>query len=74
MNKILYIGDNPQYMRIVRKILGHAGYAVVEAETGLDGLAVAGAEHPDLIIVDVNLPDIDGLEVTARLKAKPESG
>lgn len=71
MSKILYIEDNPQNMRLVRKILNHAGYNVVEAETGLDGVRVADTERPDLIFVDVNLPDIDGLEVTARLKSDP---
>ena len=72
VSKILYIEDNPQNMRLVRKILKHAGHEVVEAETGLGGLTVANAERPDLIFVDVNLPDIDGLEVTARLKAEPD--
>ena len=72
VSKILYIEDNPQNMRLVRKILKHAGYDVVEAETGLEGLDVAEAERPDLIFVDVNLPDIDGLGATARLKAVPE--
>lgn len=69
MSKILYIEDNPQNMRLVRKILKHAGYSVLEAENGLDGLDVAEKQRPDLILMDVNLPDIDGLEVTARLKA-----
>ncbi len=69
MSKILYIEDNPQNMRLVRKILKHAGYSVLEAENGLDGLDAAENQRPDLILMDVNLPDIDGLEVTARLKA-----
>ena len=71
MKKILYIEDNPENMRLVRKILNHAGYDVIEAGTGLGGLHVADAERPDLIFIDINLPDIDGLEVTARLKAQP---
>lgn len=68
MPKILYIEDNPQNMRLVRKILKHAGYDVIEAEDGASGLKVAKDEMPDLILMDVNLPDIDGLEVTAELK------
>jgi two-component system cell cycle response regulator DivK len=68
MAKILYIEDNPQNMRLVRKILKHAGYDVIEAEDGTSGLKVAKDEMPDLILMDVNLPDIDGLEVTAELK------
>lgn len=71
MPKILYIEDNPQNMRLVRKILKHAGYDVIEAEDGSSGLKVALEEMPNLILMDVNLPDIDGLEVTARLKKNP---
>lgn len=68
MSTILYVEDNPQNMRLVRKILKHAGYEMLEAEDGLSGLRTAHEARPDLILMDVNLPDIDGLEVTARLK------
>jgi two-component system, cell cycle response regulator DivK len=68
--RILCVEDNPQNMRLVRKILKHEGYVVLEAEDGASGLAVAEAEIPDLILMDVNLPDIDGLEVTRRIKAQ----
>jgi two-component system, cell cycle response regulator DivK len=68
MTRVLYVEDNPQNMRLVRKILKHAGYEVLEAEDGNSGLETAINEHPDLILMDINLPDIDGLEVTARLK------
>ncbi|MBC7870144.1 MAG: response regulator [Chitinophagaceae bacterium] len=71
MGKILYVEDNEQNMRLVRKILVHAGYDVIEAEDGLTGLDAAAREVPDLILMDVNLPDIDGLEATARLKRTP---
>ncbi|MDX1992687.1 MAG: response regulator [bacterium] len=71
MGKILYVEDNEQNMRLVRKILKHAGYEVVEAIDGMSGLDVAARELPDLILMDVNLPDIDGLEATARLKSTP---
>lgn len=67
--RILYIEDNPQNMRLVRKILVHAGYEMLEAEDGLSGLALAEAEQPDLILLDINLPDIDGFEVAYRLKS-----
>ncbi len=70
--KILYIEDNPQNMRLVRKILRSAGYDVLEATEGLSGVALAAREVPDLILMDVNLPDINGLEATARLKASPQ--
>lgn len=71
--RILYIEDNPQNMRLVRKILNHAGYQMLEAETGLAGLEIAERECPDLILLDINLPDIDGLEVSNRLKASPQA-
>ncbi len=67
--KILYIEDNPLNLRLVRKILVHAGYKVVEAVDGLSGLDKAAEEHPDLILMDINLPDIDGLEAMKRLRA-----
>ena len=68
--RILCVEDNPQNMRLVRKILKHEGYDVLEAEDGASGLAVAEAEEPDLILMDINLPDIDGLEVTKLIKAQ----
>ncbi|MCU0500033.1 MAG: response regulator [Anaerolineae bacterium] len=70
--RILYIEDNPQNMRLVRKILVHHGYTVLEAIDGGSGLQTAYIERPDLILVDINLPDIDGLEVTTQLKQHPE--
>ena len=69
MSRILYIEDNAQNMRLVRKILKHAGHEVLEADCGLMGVDVALHELPDLILMDVNLPDIDGLEATARIKS-----
>jgi two-component system cell cycle response regulator DivK len=70
--RILYVEDNPQNLRLVRKFLAMAGYDMIEAMNGLTGLAVAARESPDLILMDLNLPDVDGLEATSRLKAQPE--
>lgn len=70
--RILCVEDNPQNMRLVRKILQHEGYEVLEAENGLDGVAMAEREKPDLILMDINLPDIDGIEATKRIKSKPD--
>ncbi len=70
--KILYVEDNPQNMRLVKKILMAAGYQVLEATEGLAGVAIAAREQPDLILMDINLPDINGLEAAARLKASPQ--
>lgn len=69
--KIVYVEDNPQNTRLVRKILNGAGYHVIEAPDGASGRAAIEAEMPDLILMDVNLPDIDGLELTQQIKADP---
>ncbi|MEL6526752.1 MAG: response regulator [Chloroflexota bacterium] len=66
---ILYIEDNAQNMRLVRKMLKVGGYEMIGAEDGTKGIEMAKSERPDLILVDINLPDIDGTEVTKRLKA-----
>lgn len=66
--RILCVEDNPQNMRLIRKILLHEGYDVLEAENGLTGVQIALEQHPDLVLMDVNLPDIDGLEATQRIK------
>ena len=67
---ILYIEDNPLNMRLVRKILVDMGYKTLEAPDGQTGLMIIINELPDLILVDVNLPDIDGLEATKRIKSR----
>jgi len=69
-SKILYVEDNPLNLKLVRKILNAAGYEMIEAVDGYSGLLAAAREQPDLILMDVNLPDIDGLSVTAQLKSQ----
>lgn len=71
--RILCVEDNPQNMRLVRKILQHHGYEVIEAEDGLSGVDKALNQHPDLVLMDINLPDIDGLEATGRIKQERPS-
>jgi two-component system, cell cycle response regulator DivK len=66
--KILYIEDNHDNRILVRRVLEAEGYEVAEAEDGWAGLRAARAERFDLILVDINLPEVDGYEVTARLK------
>ncbi|MGB7340909.1 MAG: response regulator [Phototrophicaceae bacterium] len=70
--KILYVEDNSQNMRLVRKMLKVGGHDMVGAEDGHTGIDMAHEVMPDLILMDINLPDIDGTEVTKRLKADPK--
>jgi CheY-like chemotaxis protein len=69
MARILCIEDNPHNMRLVRKMLRLGNYEVIEATNGRDGIAKAQEEVPDLILLDINLPDLDGPEVCERLRA-----
>lgn len=73
LGKVLYVEDNPQNMRLVRKMLLIGGYEMIEATDGLTGVEVALREMPDLILMDMNLPDIDGMEATARLRKNPQT-
>jgi two-component system, OmpR family, KDP operon response regulator KdpE len=66
---ILVVEDEPEIRRFLRSSLGAEGYRVVEAETGARGAIEAGTQKPDLAIVDLGLPDIDGLEVIRRIRA-----
>ncbi|HMA90351.1 MAG TPA: response regulator [Burkholderiales bacterium] len=66
---VLVIEDEPEIRRFLRSALGAEGYRVVEAESGARGVAEAGAHKPDLAIVDLGLPDLDGIEVIRRIRA-----
>jgi two-component system cell cycle response regulator DivK len=66
---ILYIEDNPDNMLLIQRALEARGYAFVWASNGVTGLAEAEAKKPDLILLDINLPDIDGYEVVRRIRA-----
>ena len=65
---ILLIEDEPQMRRFLRITLQGHGYRLVEAETGQDGLMQAATRNPDVVLLDLGLPDVDGLEVTRRLR------
>ncbi|MFN8413847.1 MAG: response regulator [Anaerolineales bacterium] len=71
-SNILYIEDNPDNMMLVKRALEARGYILFEAETGIKGVTVAEANDLDLILLDINLPDIDGYEVARRLRASPK--
>ena len=65
---VLIVEDEPQMLRFLRGSLSTHGYRLAEAITGADGLAQAAARSPDVILLDLGLPDLDGLEVTRRLR------
>lgn len=67
-NVILYIEDNPDNMLLVKRALEARGYRLLQATTGQQGLEIAERENVDLILLDINLPDIDGYEVARRLR------
>ncbi|MEA2382843.1 MAG: two-component system, cell cycle response regulator DivK [Solirubrobacteraceae bacterium] len=68
---ILIVEDNARNMKLVRDVLNHVGYRTLEAATAEDGLALARAEHPGLVLMDVQLPGMDGVEALERLRADP---
>ena len=68
-HKILIIDDHPEHLYFFRRVLGEAGYDVVETDSGDEGIETAFAERPRLIIVDLVLPKTTGWEVAKRLKA-----
>ena len=66
---ILYIEDYPDNMTLVRRIIHASNYTLMEAGTGLQGLLMAETEDVDLILIDINLPDIDGYDLAMRLRS-----
>jgi two-component system KDP operon response regulator KdpE len=70
---LLVIDDEPQVLRFLRSSLAATGYRLIETATGKAGLAEAAAQHPDVILLDLGLPDIDGIEVARRLRAWTET-
>lgn len=69
MKKVLIVEDEVKIARLVRDYLRQAGFAVIEAADGPTGLAMARAERPDMIVLDLGLPGMDGLDVTRQLRA-----
>ena len=71
MSRILIVEDNEKNMKLVRDILRHKGYETLEAVNGLDGVRLACEGSPDLILMDIQLPDIDGIEALTRIRKMP---
>lgn len=70
--KILLVEDNPLHMKLMEMTLRDKGYILVKASDGETALATAVAERPDLLLLDVRIPKLDGFEVAKRLRQRPE--
>jgi two-component system cell cycle response regulator DivK len=70
-HRVLVVEDTADNRQIIRDVLGAAGFELLEATDGAEGLAAATANVPDLILMDIQLPVMDGYETTRRIKADP---
>jgi two-component system cell cycle response regulator DivK len=74
MSKILIVEDNQNNMYLISYILKMKGYEIIQAETGEKGVELAIKEKPDLVLMDIQLPGIDGMETTKRIRASGADG
>jgi DNA-binding response OmpR family regulator len=72
-SKILVVDDTEPNLRLLRALLTGAGYEVFTAGGGAEGIAAAARENPDLVLLDIMMPDLTGFEVCQRLRAAPET-
>jgi two-component system cell cycle response regulator DivK len=70
--KIMYVEDNRENRQLVRRVLEAEGFDVIEAESAAQALAALSRRIPNLILMDINMPDIDGYTLTNRLRQNPE--
>ena len=68
MSTILIVEDNEKNMKLVRDILQHQGHTTLEAATGADGVRLALTQRPDLVLMDIQLPDIDGISALREIR------
>ena len=73
MNLVLIVEDNEKNMKLARDVLQAKGYATLEAVTGEEGVRLAGENMPDLVLMDIQLPGISGIEAFRRLRADPRT-
>ena len=71
--RVLLVEDNPHNRKIFSGMLTHSGFEVVEAEDGHQALAEMARQLPDIVLMDLSIPGVDGWEVTRRLKADPRT-
>jgi two-component system cell cycle response regulator DivK len=71
MSTILIVEDNEKNMKLARDVLQSKGYATLEAVTGEEGVRMAIAHHPDLVLMDIQLPGINGMEALRQVRAAP---
>lgn len=69
---VLVVEDNPDMGEFMKKVLERFGYTYLGARNGIEGVAIAKREHPDLILMDLSMPTMDGYEATRLLKAHPQ--
>ena len=67
--KILIVDDNAQNISLMKLLLQHAGYTVISASNGADGVKLAKQEHPDLILMDIQMPEVSGIEAAREILA-----
>lgn len=72
--RILVVEDNPKNLKLVRDVLQFSGYEVIEATSGEDGVRLAAQERPDLILMDLQLPGIDGTEALRQIRENDAGG
>ena len=70
---ILYIEDHPDNMTLIRRIIQSENYTLIEAKTGFQGIFIAENQDIDIILLDINLPDIDGYQVARRLRTSKKT-